>query len=163
MQYDFALWLRSSSPSPDIVELRDVGPELTVFDAVLLLMQEHKETYVSKAVVNTPYGLQRLWRVSLSLEVPACQTSALKVVKHLWSRLVADGLNPVEVSSLDALAILREYAACEPAGVLSTWEQATLSVDLRLFADFWNGRRSFEARMRLLSEEESEVPHSDVA
>lgn len=157
MQLDFALWLRFSSPDPDIVTVREVDPSLTVQDAVLALMQELRETYIYKAAVATPYGRERLWRLSLPVLDPPCQISALEIVKALWPVIEADGLDPVEVCAVDALGLVRVCASDDPGSLFGLWSHAALAVDERLFSEFWNDRRSSVARRRLWIEQESEV------
>jgi hypothetical protein len=162
IQVDMALWLRSSSPEPDLIEMREIDPCLTARDAVLALMQEHKETYVYKAAVGMPYGIQRLWHVSLAL--PDCQVSALDIVKSLWPLLVADGVDPVDIFSWDALDLVRAFASDDPADLFARWSCSALAADLRVFADIWNSRRASEVQHRLLfAEEESEVPYGNIA
>jgi hypothetical protein len=158
MTFDFALWLRSSSLAydPDIVELREVDPLFTVEEAVLSLMRDLRETYVYKASVLTPYGLYRLSRLSLPVEQPTHQVSALSLVTLLCPLLEADGIDLVSVSSSDALGLVRAYAD-DPASLFALWSQSALAVDERLFSAFWNGRRSAEARRRLWLEQESEL------
>lgn len=159
MQFDFALWLRSSSPDPDIVTLREVDPLLTVQEAVLALMQECRETYVYKASVSTPYGIHRLWRLSLPAPETVSQVSALQVVKALWPLVEADGFDPVEVYSSDALDLVRAFASNDPGSLFGLWCESLLAVDERLFAGFWNDRRSSEVRRRLRLQTESEVSY----
>ena len=158
IQVDMALWLRSSSPDPDLIELRDIDPCLTAYDAVLALMQEHQETYVYKATVKMPYGIQRFKH--LLLQLPACQVSVLDLVKRLWPLVVADGIDPVEVFPSDALDLVAAWASGDPADLFTRWSCSALAVDRRLFAELWNDRRASEVWHRLLfSEEEREVSY----
>lgn len=110
--FDIALYLRSSSPDADIMEQREVDPSFTPRDAVYALMCERRETYIFKAIVMTPYCTERLWHLSLSLEVSPCQYSARDMVSALWPMIEAE-MDPVGVSSIDILALLRSLASAD--------------------------------------------------
>src|SRR5690348_14166766 len=99
IRFDIAIWLRSSSPEPDLIEVWEADPSYSPLDVVQALMQLRKEAYIFKASVGTPYGIERLYRLALPLPEPASQISALEIVSLLWPLLETEGVDPVEVRS----------------------------------------------------------------
>lgn len=120
-------------------------------------MRKRGETYVYKAVVNLgSWPPRRYWHTKLPLrEGKAKPPTADEIVKPLWSLLVADGIDPVEIGARDALEQLRLEAANTPDGPLACWCRLALAADVRAFRHEWNARRATEARYRLTRDMET--------
>ncbi|HEX7738004.1 MAG TPA: hypothetical protein VF458_24375 [Ktedonobacteraceae bacterium] len=158
-QFDLALWLLPSSAWPEIVEVRAVDPWALPFEVVQAVMQEQKETYVYKAAVGIGSGsVRRYWHVKLPLNQgnQEQRVQVDEVVKQLWPLIEADGVDPVEVNSRDALSVVQAEASCEPGGLFASWCLAALAADVRVFIHRWNVRRAVEVRWRLALEIEQE-------
>jgi hypothetical protein len=155
-QCDVALWFSAVSAWPEVVEQRVVDVWALPFEIVQTVMRERGEPYVFKAAVSFGgWVVRRYWHVRLpgTVEVVTLPVSVGEVVKVVWVLCEADGIDPVEVSSRDALGLVRAGASCEPGGVLAGWCQAAEGAgmpEVRLFMDGWNGRRAAEVRSRLL-------------
>jgi hypothetical protein len=154
--WDIAFWRLASSPWPDIVACVVVDEWALPFEVVQALMQERKETYVYKALVGMASEVQRYWHVKLphQREKQVERVSVNEVGTQLWLLIEADGVDPVEVHSHEALDVVRAEASCDPVGLFARWCQGMMAVDERAFADRWNDRRSAEVRRRLQVEME---------
>lgn len=153
MQVEIALWLRSSSPWPDLTAFREVEPDVSALDAALALMREHQETSVFKAAVRTPYGMERLYHLALPMAAPTSHVSALELVRSLWSFVEQEHFSPVDVGAAEALDLVLQ-------GVIPSalpWLVLSVAADRRLFADHWNARRADVARDALLEAMECEA------
>lgn len=161
-RFDLALWLSPSSAWPDIVEQRTVDTWALPFEVVQAVMRERGEAYVFKAVIGLGVSSpRRYWHVRLpeSRGLVKLPVSVGEVVKQVWQVCEEDGIDPVVVSSRDALGIARAQASCEPSGTLALWCRAVQGAgaqEVRAFVDGWNGRRSAEVRYRLLLEMDRE-------
>jgi len=155
-QLDLAFWVLPSSAWPDIVEQRTVEVWTLPVEVIQAVMREHGEAYVFKAAVNLgTSSLRWYWHVRLSESkgLVTLPVSVGEVVKQVWMRCEENGVEPVAVSSRDALGLARAQASREPGGVVALWCQAVQGAgaqEVRAFVDGWNGRRSLEVRYRLL-------------
>lgn len=156
---DLALWLRASSPEPDYTLLREIPASCLLLDAVHTLMRELREPYLFKAASKTPYSIERLYRLSLTLDLPAPTCSARDCIAPLWLLIEQEGVDPVTVDAHDALEVLRACAASDPSSLFARWCASALAADDRLFADYWNNRRASIARAHFCALPESEVSH----
>lgn len=159
MVWDVALWCLPSSAWPDIAACLAVDEYTLPFEVVQALMQAHKETYVYKAAVGMSDRIERYWHIKLprQIETPIERVSVNEVVKQLWQLLEADGIDPVEVSSRDALSLARASVTDEPENIFARWFPMAMASDERAFTDRWNDWRSAVVRARLAQEEERVV------
>ena len=158
--WDVALWLLPSSVWPEVVELRSVDEWMLPFEVVQQMMQERKETYVYRAAMMVGFrSVQECWHIKRSYQkdVSVERVSVNEVVAQLWTLIEAEGIDPVEVSSQDALGVVSTEASSDPASLFARWQQLAMASDERALTDRWNDRRSALVRARLAQEEERVV------
>lgn len=154
---NIAFWLRPSSIWPEVDRCFTVDQWTLPIEVVQALMSEQKETYVYKAAVQIgSQPVQCYWHTKQPYHTGEHveRVSVDEVVKQLWSLFEADGIDPVEVRSVDALGVARAEASDDPAGLLARWCHMAVATDKRAFTERWNDRRSALVRTRLALEEE---------